>query len=438
ATVSRSISGHNKTYGAGDQLREIIIHTGQHYDENMSRIFFDELQIPRPDYNLGIGSDTHGRQTGRMLAGIEEILNEEKPDVVLTYGDTNSTLAGALAASKMHILSAHVEAGLRSFNRRMPEEINRVVTDHISNILFCPTETAVRNLKAEGIQPSPSSELSTMSYDLSAKSSAPPATRFESSSTGSSSSATRNPQPATSHLIGDVMYDSILFNRNLASEKSDILKRFGLLKDQRDHAVAPALNVMEYCLATIHRPENTDMPENLKSILGAMHKIGMNGTKVILPVHPRTRKYIRESGLAEYFGLIADANEVDRSRRSDGLDVNSILFLDPVGYLDMIQLQRYAKAVLTDSGGMQKEAFLLDVPCITLRNETEWVETVDAGWNILTGPDADKIEKACSTALGWDNNGVPFKQERQHSTDDNPYGDGHAAEKIIEKILSTL
>jgi UDP-GlcNAc3NAcA epimerase len=298
-------------------INEIIVHTGQHYDENMNDLFFKELEIPEPDYNLGIGSGNHGEQTGRMLIEIEKIILKEKPDLVIVYGDTNSTLAGALAASKLHIKLAHVEAGLRSFNKRMPEEINRVLTDHVSDILFCPTQTAVENLKNEGITKGV-------------------------------------------YLVGDVMFDALLYFSKISDMKSNILERLNI-------------KPKEYYLATIHRAENTDNYERLKNILTAFSKMD---EIVVFPIHPRTRKMIN------YYGL------------DDLLENNNVKVIDPVGYLDMLKLEKNAKAILTDSGGVQKEAFWLKVPCITLRDETEWVETVNLGWNRIVGSDVKKILEA--------------------------------------------
>jgi UDP-GlcNAc3NAcA epimerase len=298
-------------------INEIIVHTGQHYDENMNDLFFKELEIPEPDYNLGIGSGNHGEQTGRMLIEIEKIILKENPDLVIVYGDTNSTLAGALAASKLHIKLAHVEAGLRSFNKRMPEEINRVLTDHVSDILFCPTQTAVENLKNEGITKGV-------------------------------------------YLVGDLMFDALLHFSKISDMKSNILERLNI-------------KPKEYYLATIHRAENTDNYERLKNILTAFSKMD---EMVVFPIHPRTRKMIN------YYGL-------------DGLLENdNVKVIDPVGYLDMLKLEKNAKAILTDSGGVQKEAFWLKVPCITLRDETEWIETVNLGWNRLIGSNVEKILKA--------------------------------------------
>jgi len=295
---------------------EILVHTGQHYDPEMSDIFFEELRIPKPDYNLGVGSGPHGKQTGEILMGVEEVLLKEKPGLVIVYGDTNSTLAGALAAAKLHIPVAHVEAGLRSFDRTMPEEINRVVTDHISDLLFCPTETSVKNLAAEGVTKGV-------------------------------------------HLVGDVMADALAFNRGIAEKKSRILETLGLVGK-------------EYCVMTVHRPSNTDSRQNLTSIIRA---VGEGGVAVVFPIHPRTRKYLQEYGLL------------------DRLPSN-IVITEPLGYLDMIRLIAGARKILTDSGGMQKEAYMLGVPCITLRQNTEWVETVNAGWNVLVEADTSKINQA--------------------------------------------
>lgn len=295
---------------------EILIHTGQHYDHGMSEVFFEELAIPKPDYNLGIGSGTHGRQTGAMLGAIEDVLEKEKPDVVLVYGDTNSTLAGALAAAKLHIPVAHVEAGLRSFDRRMPEEVNRVLTDHASDLLFCPTETAVANLAAEGVTKGV-------------------------------------------FLVGDVMLDAMNYNRGIAEERSRILEDVG---------VEPG----DYLVVTVHRPSNTDDRENMAAILSAL---GETDRPVVFPVHPRTRKC-----LAGY-GLLTKMPE-------------NVRLIEPLGYLDMIRLMAHAEKILTDSGGVQKEAYMLGVPCITLRENTEWVETVEAGWNVLVGAGREKIVDA--------------------------------------------
>lgn len=292
---------------------EILVHTGQHYDPEMSDIFFEELKIPKPDYYLGVGSGLHGKQTGECLAKIEEVLIEEQPDLILVYGDTNSTLAGGLAAAKLSIPIAHVEAGLRSYDRRMPEEINRVIVDHIADLLFCPTQTAVDNLRSEGITKGV-------------------------------------------FLTGDVMVDALEYNREVAIKRSNVLKRF-------------SLHSGKYLFLTVHRPSNTDNPDKMKNIIGA---IGDSGVKTLFPVHPRTKKFLI------MFGMWDEMPE-------------NMIPCDPLGYLDMLAAMSSAGKILTDSGGIQKEAYLLSVPCITLRENTEWVETVQAGWNVLVGADSEKI-----------------------------------------------
>ena len=350
APVSRAIAEHN-------HLTEIIIHTGQHFDADMSDVFFIELNIPKPDYNLGINSASHGAMTGRMLEKIEEILIKEKADWVLVYGDTNSTLAGALAAVKLHIPIAHVEAGLRSFNREMPEEHNRVLTDHCADILFCPTQNAVDNLQAEGI----------INLD---------------NTTPHSSRLTPHV-----HLVGDTMYDAVLQFSEIARRQSTILE---------DLKIKPK----EYLLATVHRPSNTDIPENLQNIISAFLEIN---EPIIFPVHPRTKKILESfspSLLTPY---------------------SSLKMIPPVGYLDMLTLEQNAKAILTDSGGMQKEAYFFGVPCVTLRSETEWVETVEAGWNVVVGADGTRIVDAVRS----------FKTDKPRP---ELYGDGQTAEKIVQKL----
>jgi len=323
---------------------EVLVHTGQHYDYEMSQVFFDELGLKAPDYHLGVGSGTHGYQTGEMLKRIEEVLLKEKPDLVMVYGDTNSTLAGALAAAKLHIPVAHVEAGLRSFNKKMPEEINRVFTDHASDLLFCPTETAVKNLRREGIEKGV-------------------------------------------YLVGDVMYDAVLLYLSLAEEKSHILEQLGL-------------KPKSYALATVHRAENTDQPERLQAVFEGLQRVAKEGFPVILPLHPRTRK------------------------RLDAMDIHpqGVQLLDPVSYLDMLVLEKNAKVILTDSGGVQKEAFFFRVPCVTLREETEWVETVEAGWNTLVGCDPERILQVALGAKAGEESAWP-------------YGDGRAAERVVETML---
>jgi UDP-GlcNAc3NAcA epimerase len=323
---------------------EVLVHTGQHYDFNMSKVFFQELELPDPDYNLEIGSGTHGAQTGKMLEALEMVMAKETPNLVLIYGDTNSTLAGALAAVKLHIPVAHVEAGLRSFNRKMPEEINRVVADHVSAWLLAPTETAIRNLTAEGIV-------------------------------------------AGVHLTGDVMYDAFLTAAKIAQERSGILNTLGQTPGK-------------YSLLTLHRAENTDDPNRLRSIISALHELGQ---PVIFPLHPRTRAKLKEHGI----------------------DIGGRLLrmIEPVGYFDMLALELNASRIFTDSGGVQKEAYMAKVPCITLRDETEWVETVDAKWNILVGADPEAIKAAFD--LHWLGTGYPAL-----------FGDGNAAQKIVRIITA--
>lgn len=317
---------------------EILVHTGQHYDENMSDIFFAELNIPKPDYNLNIGSASHGKQTGDMLAGVEEILIKEKPDYLLVYGDTNSTIAGALAASKLHIKVAHVEAGLRSFDRTMPEEINRVLTDHISDILFAPTDTAIENLKNEGITKGV-------------------------------------------HNVGDIMMDAVLYNANLSESNSKILENLGITSKN-------------YYLATIHRASNTDNIDNLKNIFAAFNKLDK---QVILPLHPRTKAILAQNNI----------------------NTDNIKIIEPVGYLDILKLTKNAVMIVTDSGGLQKEAYILGTPCITVRETTEWVETVNIGANKLAGTNTAKIIELVNSFKGFSMPQVAL------------YGDGHAAEKIV-------
>ena len=342
ATVSRAIARHN-AQGGSVRLVERTLHTGQHYDDKMSKVFFDELRIPEPAVNLEVGSGPHGVQTGRMLERIEADLAAHRPDWVLIYGDTNSTLAGALAAVKLHVPVAHVEAGLRSYNRRMPEEVNRVVADVLSSLLFCPTAAAVDNLAREGI--------------------------------------TRGV-----HRVGDVMYDSVLFNTTLAEQASTVLARL-------------ALEPKSFYLATVHRAENTDDPQRLAGILGAFREAGRT---VVLPLHPRTRKTLGAAA-AELGGRVR--------------------VIDPVPYLDMLMLERAAALILTDSGGVQKEAYWFGVPCVTLRDETEWVELVEAGCNRLAGADAEAILAA---TRAFESHGAGLPGDRPSGL----YGDGRSADRI--------
>lgn len=320
---------------------EVLVHTGQHYDREMSELFFEELSIPRPDYELGVGSGGHGWQTGQMLMQLEEVLLKERPDWTLVYGDTNSTLAGALAAAKLGVRVAHVEAGLRSFNRAMPEEHNRVLTDHCSDLLFCPTESSAGQLRGEGVT-------------------------------------------SGVHVVGDVMYDAALQFAAVARERSTIHQRLALLPKQ-------------YALATLHRPYTVDDPARLNQVLDALERLGL---PVIFPVHPRTR--------AKLAG----------SRDLAGGEGSSLRLIDPVGYLDMLALEQGAALILTDSGGVQKEAYFFATPCVTLRPETEWVETVTAGWNRLAWGGAEAVLAAVRRP--WPTGAPP-----------PIFGDGRASEKIL-------
>ena len=343
AAVSRVL---RQTPGVG----EVLVHTGQHYDENMSRVFFDELMIPEPDYHLGIGSGNHGAQTGRMLEAIEQVLMGEKPDWVLVYGDTNSTLAGALAAVKLQVPIAHVEAGLRSFNRKMPEEINRVLTDHAANLLFAPTETAVANLRHEGIADN------------------------------------------RVRLVGDVMYDAALFYAEREAN-SRVLEVLGI-------------EPRGYVLATVHRAENTDDPERLRAIFEGLAQVAEQ-LPVVLPLHPRTRKALEREGLLEQM-------------------TRSLHLIKPVGYLEIIALEKNARIIATDSGGVQKEAYFHRVPCVTLRDETEWVELVETGWNRLVAP-REPVGIARAIMQNLDTRGREV----------GLYGGGQSAEKIVEILLGS-
>ena len=353
AVVSRSIASYNRKHPR-KKIQEIIVHTGQHYDDNMSDVFFREMSIPKPNYNLGICNSSHGSMTGRMLEQIESVLSREGPDLVLVYGDTNSTLAGALAAAKLSIPVAHVEAGLRSFNMHMPEEINRVLTDRISQFLFCPTDTAVRNLNKEGI-----SNISKIALRV----------------------------PIILN-VGDVMYDATLFYREIAKPTKAI-------KDLIDNIGT------NFYLATVHREENTNNINRLQNILEALDIISKT-TRIIFPIHPRTMKVI-----AQY-----------------GLSPNNINVIDPVGYFDMLALLKHCKAVFTDSGGLQKEAYFFHKPCITLRDETEWVELVEHGFNKVVGAKRDKIIEA-ERNIGSKNTDFSIAF----------YGTGNAGNKIVRALL---
>ena len=326
------------------ELSEFLVHTGQHYDDNMSEIFFRQMRIPEPDANLGVGSGGHGRQTGAMLAALEEVLLARRPERVLVYGDTNSTLAGALAAAKLQIPVAHVEAGLRSFQRAMPEEVNRVVADHLSDLLFCPTPTAVSNLAAEGIRKGV-------------------------------------------HLVGDVMFDASLFYRGMI-DQSGVEGR-----------LPPGLPA-DFYLLTLHRAENTDDPARLRAIVEALN--GLNGHFGVFPIHPRTREVLASRGLSL---------------------APHIRTVEPVGYLEMLALESRCRFVVTDSGGVQKEAFFFGKPCITLRDRTEWIETVQSGWNTLAGADPARIRRA-------------FESLQVPSVRPAFYGDGDSGSRILSILTS--
>jgi len=338
--ISKLIKGTYK-----DKFKEVIIHTGQHFDPNMSEVFFDELDLPRPKINLGISGGSHSSMTAAMLISIEQVMLEQKPDWILIYGDTNSTLAGALVAAKMGIPLAHVEAGLRSFNNDMPEEINRIISDRVSQLLFCPTNTAKNNLNAEGIT-------------------------------------------CGVHNVGDVMLDVSLNYREIAKRKSMILKDLNL----KPH---------EFILATCHRAENTDDTHNLYAILSALSELAKN-MNIVLPLHPRTKQAINKNNFSQL--------------------LNNITVCEPLSFLDMINLEQNAKLIITDSGGVQKEAFFFQIPCLTIRDETEWVETVELGCNSIIGANYEKII-SYSQKL--------FSSDCFPKTLLNPYGDGDAANKII-------
>ena len=359
AALSRAIKNH-----FSDRIQEVIVHTGQHYDDNMSQVFFDELQIPRPDYNLHVGSASHGVQTARMTEGIEALLIKEQPDFIVLYGDTNSTLAGAVAAAKIHVPIVHIEAGLRSFNKSMPEEINRIVCDHCSTLLFTPTKAGLENLKREGF---PTDNEGPFTID----------------------------NPKVYHC-GDIMYDNSLHFANIAEEKTDIIQRLEL-------AGQP------FILSTIHRDSNTDHPERLNAIFDAL--IGLSKeNQIVLPLHPRTAKLLKTNLSNEKQTLVFSSA--------------SIKLIPPVSFLEMIALERHAQLVMTDSGGVQKEAYFFKKPCIILRPETEWVEIVQTGNAILADADGSRIMDA------W-----------QHFKNIPPtafpeiFGDGHAAEFILNEML---
>ncbi len=342
ATVSRELKKEN--------VHEVIIHTGQHFDANMSQVFFDEMDIPAPDYNLEINNLGHGAMTGRMMEKLEEIMVKERPDYVLVYGDTNSTLAGALTASKLHVPVAHIEAGLRSFDMKMPEEINRILTDRISKVLFCPTTTAIKNLEKEGYH----------NFDC--------------------------------RIIhsGDVMYDAVLFYKDKAQTQSAILKTL-------------KLEGKEYILVTIHRAENTNDINRLKSIVSALNELAREVT-IVFPLHPRTKAYLKSNNI-----------------------VLNVTIIDPVGYFDMLQLLSHSKMVMTDSGGLQKEAYFFGKYCITLRDQTEWVELVQENANTIAGAEQEQMLAA-----------YHFNKNKVLSLNPSLYGDGHAAALIARELYSSM
>ncbi|MCR4400028.1 MAG: UDP-N-acetylglucosamine 2-epimerase (non-hydrolyzing), partial [Syntrophomonadaceae bacterium] len=354
ATVSRAIAAHNSAGGV-PPIAETIVHTGQHYDHNMSQRFFEEMDIPQPRYNLGVGSGPHGETTGRMLAGIEEVLQAEQPDVVLVYGDTNSTLAAALAAAKLHLPVAHVEAGLRSYNMRMPEEVNRLLTDRLSRWLFCPTVTAVKNLEREGMP--------------------------------AAVAVGRELQAQEVLQVGDVMYDAVLHYRDRARPSPEIGELLGRYPEG-------------FFLATVHRAENTDSIANIGGIVKALETLSRL-LPVVLPLHPRTR----------------------RALAAAGIHTDELVTIDPVGYFDMLVLLGKCRVVLTDSGGVQKEAYFFEKPCVTLREETEWVELVEGGFNVLVGADPDRIVVGAESMLCT-----------RPSFGPQLYGDGNAATRVVQAI----
>lgn len=369
----QTIQEHNSA-NFNPKIEHLIIHTGQHYDYEMDKIFFDELGIPEPDYSLEVGSGSHGWQTGEMLKKAEDVLIKERPGWVLVYGDTNSTLAGALAASKLHIPLAHIEAGLRSYNKRMPEETNRILTDHCSNMLFCPTENAVRNLQKEGfkniINNGKLINFSSFQFPI---------------------SDTQSPAVIN---VGDIMYDALLMSLKIAEKKSNILENL-------------KIKPREYYLATVHRAENTDDKDRMKKIIQAFIEISKE-KPLIFPIHPRTKKILEKFNSSSFIH-------------------SQVYLIEPLSYFDMLILEKNAARILTDSGGMQKEAYLLEVPCLTLRKETEWVETVESGWNVLVSTDKKKM---------IDNLGafkIPIKEHRNEY-----YGNGSASSALLNILIGLV
>ena len=364
AAISRAIKNN-----FSDKILEVIVHTGQHYDENMSQIFFEELEIPFPNFNLNVGSGSHGEQTAKMLEGLENIYMQEKPDAVIVYGDTNSTIAGALAASKIHIPVIHIEAGLRSFNKAMPEEINRIACDHMSTLLFTPSETGHRNLLNEGIK---NDQKEAASID--------------------------NPKI---YLCGDIMYDNSLYFSEMSEQKSEILKELEITTD-------------EFILCTIHRDTNTDDTANLNAIFRALLRIQKTSNlKIVLPLHPRTKEKLN-SHLDE--NLLTEINQNKNFK-----------IIPPTGFLDIISLEKNARIIITDSGGLQKEAFFFQKPCVILREQTEWIEIVENGNAVIAGANELKIISSVETLF-----------KRTDFTYPNLYGDGNASNFICKKITEEL
>jgi UDP-GlcNAc3NAcA epimerase len=364
SALNRAILGPYK-----EKLEEIIVHTGQHYDDNMSQVFFEEMKIPRPNYNLNVGSSNHGEQTAQMIIGLEDVLFKEKPDAVIVYGDTNSTIAGALAAVKIHIPVVHIEAGLRSYNKSMPEEINRIACDHMSTLLFTPTTTGVANLANEGF---------SMDTD-----------------------GVANVDSPHVYHCGDIMYDNSIYFSGISDKKSDVMDKLDLVADL-------------FILCTVHRDSNTDVKENMESIFGALIGIAeQSGLKIILPIHPRTKSKMESQLTPRLFEKVMDSPMLE--------------IIPPTGFLDIIALEKNARLIITDSGGLQKESFFFRKPCVILRPQTEWVEIVDNGNAIVADADFERILNACNTLLSKTDFSYP-----------NIFGDGKAAEFICEKLINQL